>query len=744
MKRTTYRKPHLLAAFTLSSLVASLSAQIVWDGSGDGTTYEDAANWVGGVAPADDTTTDVAQFNGDLSLSSARSVSGIDINAATVLSGSGSLTLGADGITGASDLSLSGTGSVYAKVADGALNYTGNIVVGSGTTLFSTRNAIKQDNTLPKTTITLDGGTLSEDGDHLDLTGRDIVLTANGGTLRHINNRNIFGGYVVSGAGQLTMEGAGTTVGRVQLTETNTYTGGSVVTNGGQAWIYNDNSLGANDTAVSLDTGGTLFMANNNNLGARAISVGTGGGRFSMNGKGVTIGGVISGGGNLDISGNGTIELNTNSNTLTGDVSISGTEVRLNGGGGADHLGTGTITLDNGAFLKNRNTNVTVNNDIIIGSGGGKLEVGWNNRNITSTGTISGDGLLTIGNDSSSVRLSGANTYTGGTEVLGKINAESGTLGTGPVTLNDGVAPGGDASDRGFFQNWNNGDDVFDNDLIIHANGGGMKAGWNANLVINGVTSGSGELRIFEDSGVVVLSNTANTFNGNIAFDGANSRIKVGSLESGNYTKTISGAGTIEYDLGSGNTQIIASSSTMSYTGSTVVNSGNLQMDGNLTTSQIFVRNGARVSGIGTLGVTTIEAGGTIAPGQSPGTIMTSDFTLAATATYEAEITGAANDTIAVTGAADVTDGVLNLILSGTYTFGQEFILIDNDGADAIVGLFSGLTEGATAATHEGMDLIASYSMGDGNDFGLTAIPEPSSALLAGLGALALLRRRRA
>ncbi|MEJ6728813.1 MAG: hypothetical protein QNK83_06580 [Akkermansiaceae bacterium] len=750
MKRNFHCPPYLLAA--LAGLPFSLSAQIVWDGS-TSTDFEDGTNWVGDTAPANDTTTDIAQLTGGtVDITADRSVASLDLaTAGTTLSGTGTtLTLGG-GLNGSQDLTLSGSVTLAAHGVSSSYGYTGDIFIGSGTTLTAQRNSIRLVDNTVKTLITLDGGTLAEDGDHMDLTGRDIVLNAGGGTLRHVHARNIFGDYVVSGAGHLTMEGAGSTVGRVQLTQVNTYTGGSTVTNGGQAWIYNDNSLGADNTSVALDTGGTLHMVSNRNLQSRAISVNAGGGRISMNGKAISIGGTLSGAGSLDIFGGGRIEMNSNGNTLTGPVSIDATEVRLSGGTGTDHLGTGSITLDNGAKLKNRNNNnsVTIGNNIVLASGGGTFEAGWN-RNILVTGDISGSGLLTVGNDGSSINMNSAvntNTYSGGTEIKGFVNVKgTNVFGTGAITLND------ENGSRGQLQNWNGGGGsnavlTLDNDLVIHANGGRIKAGWDDNVEITGVASGTGQLTIEEDSGVVVLSNTGNTFNGPIVLPGTNSRLKVGSLGSGSYTGTISGDGTVEF-AGSG-TQTIASSSTITYTGSTVVdgtNGGTLNVNADMSSTPIFVRANATVSGIGTLGITVIEAGGSIAPGNSPGTISTSDFTLAATATYAAEIDGlAAHDLIAVTGAVNLdAAAVLDLTFTGTgYLHGDIIMLIDNDEADAINGTFAGLNEGDTAITHDGLDWTASYLGGDGNDFILAAVPEPSVSLLGALGALALLRRRR-
>ena len=86
---------------------------------------------------------------------------------------------------------------------------------------------------------------------------------------------------------------------------------------------------------------------------------------------------------------------------------------------------------------------------------------------------------------------------------------------------------------------------------------------------------------------------------------------------------------------------------------------------------------------------------------------------------------------------------------------GNVFTIIANDGADAVVGTFAGLAEGATI-TLNGVTLVISYVGGTGNDVVLTAqaaavaapIPTLSawamillSALLAAAGMVAARRR---
>jgi hypothetical protein len=95
--------------------------------------------------------------------------------------------------------------------------------------------------------------------------------------------------------------------------------------------------------------------------------------------------------------------------------------------------------------------------------------------------------------------------------------------------------------------------------------------------------------------------------------------------------------------------------------------------------------------------------------------------------------------------------GWLTKLFTGSYALNDMIFILLNDGPDAITGTYTGLAQGVTAATFGGFDWKISYqgnsggspSFLGGNDIVLQAIPEPSSALLGGLGLLALLRRRR-
>lgn len=407
-----------------------------------------------------------------------------------------------------------------------------------------------------------------------------------------------------------------------------------------------------------------------------------------------TVGFSTTGTGNIIYNAGGNVEYNVNSNTYSGGTLVDNTTIRLNAGGGADHLGTGTITLDNGGALMNRNTSVSVNNDIILGAGGGAVNVGWNNRVITLNGDVSGTGLLTVGNDSSSLRLEGANnTYSGGTLIQGFVQAESGTLGTGAITLDN---TSGEAN-RGVLQNRNPGADVFANDLIVTANGGQLQAGWNTELEIQGVASGSGQLNIREDSGTVVLNNTGNTFSGNIVLDGVNSRLSVATLESGSYNGVISGAGTL-----------------------TITDALNLEGDNTITGLTTITSSGI-LGGDGSIdGDLVIDAGGQLL---FDGTTNT-PLSVAGLVTLDS--TFGVDDLVGVT--SSTAFGTYGLIDETATVFASQGI--ENFG---IANAFD-LGDGTGAFFEEGLNLVV---------FDIAAVPEPSAIALLGLGSIGLIFRRR-
>ena len=104
------------------------------------------------------------------------------------------------------------------------------------------------------------------------------------------------------------------------------------------------------------------------------------------------------------------------------------------------------------------------------------------------------------------------------------------------------------------------------------------------------------------------------------------------------------------------------------------------------------VSSGATLGGSGSIaGAVSIASGGFIAAGNSPGKLtLTGGLTIAPGGTLVAEINGTvagtSYDQIDVTGTVTLTSAKLTLSLGYTPASSDSFILIANDGTDAIVG----------------------------------------------------------
>jgi autotransporter-associated beta strand protein len=253
-----------------------------------------------------------------------------------------------------------------------------------------------------------------------------------------------------------------------------------------------------------------------------------------------------------------------------------------------------------------------------------------------------------------------------------------------------------------------------------------------ASLTINasqaiGSLAGAGSVNLA--TGTLTVGGPASTtFSGSLSGTG-------GLTKSGNGTLTLSGAS--DY---SGTTSVTA--------GTLVVGDGT---SGSAAGSAFSVSGTGTLKGSGTIGALTVSTGGTVAPGNSPGVLTTGDFNLDG-GTYLAELTGTIAgdeyDQIHVNGTLAL-DGLLDLSLGFTPSEDDIFFLILNDGIDSVSGTFTGLAQDATFSTG-GSSFLISYqadsgtsSLTGGNDVAIIVIPEPSAALLGGLGVLVLLRRRK-
>ncbi|HYT66058.1 MAG TPA: autotransporter-associated beta strand repeat-containing protein [Vicinamibacterales bacterium] len=345
------------------------------------------------------------------------------------MSGSGSLTK-----LGAGTLTLTGPGAFTGGVtisAGGIIGSTQNLqgsITNDGTLVFNQNfsglfsGSISGSGSFTKSgtgTVILDGtntytgGTTVSGGALVGTTGSLQGAILNNAQI--VFNQNVNGIYAgtMTGTGSLTKTGAGT----LTLAGANTYGGGTSIS-GGAISIAADAALGATAGGVSLGDGlssGTLTFTNASLLTSlRSFSIGAGGGVFNVTSAPVTLFGGVSGSGGLTKTGDGLLEL-AGASSYTGPTVISGGTLRAGssnafGVGNALFVGAGTAADLNG--FGQSVASLAGSGSILLR--GGTLSTGGG----LFSGAISGGGSL-VKTGNSTLVLSGANTYLGGTSVFG-------------------------------------------------------------------------------------------------------------------------------------------------------------------------------------------------------------------------------------------------------------------------------------------------------------------------------------
>ena len=188
-------------------------------------------------------------------------------------------------------------------------------------------------------------------------------------------------------------------------------------------------------------------------------------------------------------------------------------------------IGTKTITL-NGGTLGNNNNYLEFTNDLNV-IAASNLQAGWS-KGVTFSGALSGAGNMTIANDSGWVNMAtDASQYTGAFTVAGKMGMGAyGTdvpdsaayIGNKTITLNGGSLG----------NNYN--DAVYTNDIVVSANSSLQARGENKTTTLTGALSGTGNLTIAADAGVVVVATTCNNdFSGNVVAANGTGSFRLGA-----------------------------------------------------------------------------------------------------------------------------------------------------------------------------------------------------------------------
>ncbi|MEZ0217423.1 MAG: autotransporter-associated beta strand repeat-containing protein [Rariglobus sp.] len=558
--------------------------------------------------------------------------------------------------------------------------------------------------------LILDGGTL---------TGTVGII----GVSYHMMLRSGVVDAILDAGPSITLEK--TTAGTVTLSRANTYEGKTQI-NGGLINFASMDNFGPTGT-VNLDGGG-LQWATGNTLDITSSSrfnraYGDAGAIFDTNGNNVTFAHAPTGAGTFTKAGAGTLTLSASTlhqgNTvITGgtlEFAASGDRVyagAISGAGALTKSGGGRVTLSANNTYTGATT-ISAGTLVLKGAGA------------SSSHAIASGAMLELNVDSGNRDLS-STTYSGGGTLV-KSGGGTATWGAGSATfamtagsfidVQTGTLVGGSNAN----ENWTA------NRASLHVASGASFYGIEANVTVDALTGGGAIYSGLNGAGYERF--TFGKAGGSGTFSGVLSNF---STFAGNYEKT--GAGI----------QILTGTNT--YTGATTVSEGTLVVNGSLANTTVTVADGATLGGSGVInGHTTLETGATLAAGNSPGTLtFTNGLAFDSGALLKFEL-GTISDKIVVSGGILSANGTItvNISDSGGFTAGT-YTLIDATGA----------TLTSIGATSLGLGTtIAGYDFAfiqNGALFQLTAVasavPEPAaSAILAGLGALALasLRRRR-
>jgi|GEM_PF-1982297 len=626
----------------------------------------------------------ISNLNGGLGGTVIQNANGSAVSAATLTVGNSSLTGTFGGIiqdgTGGGALTLAKSGTGTLTL-NGAISTTGGIVVNAGTLNLGTR-AFNVTNTFTGD-ITLNGGTLTP----MNASFANSVLIVNGNSTLNVGQENVVN--VVTASGVTLSAGVLTIVANTKsFTSTGAVTGGGGIIlgqSGGGATNVNFNSTANTFTGAISYT--TIAQSGNLTVNSLADSATSGAGNITFGAAAASI----------------AHNFNYGTGAIAG-LTLDNRQFEIAGSTAAN-----LPTINN-----NSSQALTIGSALLAsGTGTRTLTLGGSGTGLSTFGGVITDGSLTaLGLTKAGTGtwvFSGVNTYTGATTISGG----SLQIGSGGTT--------GRLSDTTSIAN-------------------------NANLTINR----SDALSQATDLGAGVAINGSGSFtqagSGTSTLTAINGFAGATVITGGKLTIDTSGTinGTSGVTIGTAST---AAATEFNYNSSTALTK---------TVSFATGSSGGTLSGTGTINnAVSITAGNTVSPGNSPG-VMAFGSILSLGGDALLEIDGTSRgiggyDGVDVTGALTY-GGIMTLDFgmifgAGNHTF-DLFNILSSESGDFtdinLAGSYSGPLTFDGSDVWNRVDGVNTWNFTQSTgDLVLTVVPEPSTALLGALGALALLRRRR-
>lgn len=368
---------------------------------------------------------------------------------------------------------------------------------------------------------------------------------------------------------------------------------------------------------------------------------------------------------------------------------------------------TGTGQSSFGALSSSFGSNTWTGN--ITLSGNATVSVASGDYLNLSGGVSGGFGLTKTGTGTLLFSGATANSYTGTT-----------TVNAGTLELSKSVASGG-----------------IPGALVIGDGSGGANADV-VRLLTNNQIADTTDVTI-NSSGRLDFAGQFDSFdelsgNGNMTF-GTGGFVSVGAND-GSSTFDGIGSGTGfagGYTLRKAGTGTITLTGNNTYLNQTRVDAGTIIINGSQSQSPLLVISGGTAGGTGTVG--DISCGGNLQPGNSPGCLTSGDVAFSSSGDFYVELAGttpcSGHDQLVVVGTNNLGNAVLHVVNNfppGEPSIGDQFVILSNDGADAITGTFSGLPNNSTFTVGD-IGYRITYNGGDGNDVVLTVLNAPGASV---------------
>lgn len=524
--------------------------------------------------------------------------------------------------------------------------------------------------------------------------GTGNLTIANGGT---VNDLQAYVGTGVGSEGTVTVDGAGSAwTNRSHLHIGWLGSGSLAIANGGTVTSSWDTTIGSGAAgSVSIDgagsslstggllfvgdyDGGTLSIANGGSASAAAAAIGYGEESFGS----VTIAGT---GSKLEIDDPLFVGLyGSGELTVSDGATVNSLFGYLGNSAGSD--GTATVDGAGSAWAMDGNLFIGLEGrgSLAITNGGSVSDsVGYVGSSAGSSAEINVDGIGSIW--TSEVALDFASL---GNASLAITNG--GTVATGLAKIGAGFSGVGEVLVDGPGSSWINAEELLVADggtgSLTLANGGSVST---ASMVVAQYETGVGAVNIGAAAGeaaaapgtINVPTLTFGDGNGTLVFNHTATDYA--------FDPVISGMGTILHRAGY--TSLTADSS--AFTGTTDLAGGTLNVAGSLGGVVNVSGNGTLV-GTGSIGSLALAEGGTIAPGNSIGTInVAGNVTFDAGSVFAVEVdpSSSASDLIAVAGTATLNGGtVTHFGMDGEYAPASTYTILTATGG--VTGEFSGAT----------------------------------------------------